>query len=116
MKIHPVDPVAESIMGLELRDVLVRQPRMLLHLLIAGEVMVKLMDVPGAPAGPTGGIAAATGLRYLTFWVTNLHELLAELEDAGVEVLRKPFEVAGTTAVLVADPDGNVVEFLHQPG
>lgn len=87
-----------------------------LHLLIAGEVMVKLMDVPGAPAGPKGGIGDATGLRYLTFWVTNLDELLAELEEAGVAVVRRPFEVAGTTAVLVADPDGNVVEFLHQPG
>jgi lactoylglutathione lyase len=86
-----------------------------LHLLIAGEVMVKLMHVPGAPAGPGGGIGDATGIRYLTFWVTNLHELLAELEAAGVTVVRPPFEVAGTTALLVADPDGNVVEFLHQP-
>ncbi len=86
-----------------------------LHLLIAGEVMVKLMDVPGASAGPTGDIGAASGLRYLTFWVTNLHELLEELTAAGVQVVRPPFEVAGTTAALVADPGGTVVEFLHQP-
>ena len=86
-----------------------------LHLLIAGEVMVKLVDVADAPVGPKGDIPDATGLRYLTFWVTNLDELLAELIAAGVTVVRPPFEVAGTTAVLVADPDGNVVEFLLQP-
>jgi len=86
-----------------------------LHLLIAGEILVKLADVPGAPAGPKGDIPEATGLRYFTFWVTNLHQLLAELEADGVAVVRAPFEVlAGTTALLVADPDGNVVEFLEQ--
>ena len=29
--------------------------------------------------------------------------------EAGVPVVRPPFEVAGTTGVLVADPDGNIV-------
>jgi catechol 2,3-dioxygenase-like lactoylglutathione lyase family enzyme len=87
-----------------------------LHLLIAGEVMVKLMAVPDAPAGPAGDVAAATGLRYLTFWVANLPELLEELTAAGVTVVREPFEVAGTTAAMVADPGGTIVEFLHQPG
>lgn len=86
-----------------------------LHLLIAGEVLVKLADVPGAPAGPKGDIPEATGLRYFTFWVTNLDELIAELEAAGVAFVRPPFEIAGTRGVLVHDPDGNVVEFLHQP-
>jgi len=86
-----------------------------LHLLIAGEVLVKLADVPEAPPSPKGDIPDATGFRYLTFWVTNLQELLAELVAAGVPVVRPPFEVvAGTTALLVADPDGNVVEFLEQ--
>ncbi len=85
-----------------------------LHLLIAGEMMIKLLDSPGSPAGPKGDIPEATGFRYLTFWISNLEELLGELTDAGVEVLRPPFDVApGTTGLLVLDPDGNVVEFLQ---
>ena len=86
-----------------------------LHLLIAGEMLVKLVDVPDAAAGPKGDIPEATGLRYVTFWVTNFTELVAELAAADVPTVRGPFEVAGTTAILVADPDGNVVEFLSQP-
>jgi glyoxylase I family protein len=86
-----------------------------LHLLIAGEMLIKLADVADAPAGAKGPIPAATGLRYVTFWVTNLDDLLAELTVAGVEVLQPPFEVIpGTTALLVFDPDGNVVELLEQ--
>jgi catechol 2,3-dioxygenase-like lactoylglutathione lyase family enzyme len=85
-----------------------------LHLLIAGEMLIKLLDAPGAPAGAKGDIPDATGFRYLTFWITNLDELLGELTAAGVEVLREPFVVVtNTTAVLVYDPDGNVVEFLE---
>lgn len=85
-----------------------------LHLLIAGEMLIKLLDSPGTPAGPKGDIAEATGLRYVTFWITNLAELHEELLAAGVEVLRPPFEVVtNTTALLVHDPDGNVVEVLE---
>lgn len=86
-----------------------------LHLLIAGEFMVKLMHIPDAPAGPRGELGSATGLRYFTFWVANLDELLDELRAAGTTVAREPFKVAGTTAAIVADPDGNLVEFLAQP-
>lgn len=104
------------------RDLLGFRPLMVLptefgdlHLLIAGEILVKLADVPDANAGPKGEIPEATGVRYLTFWVSNLDELLAELEAAEVTVLREPFEVVpGAMAFLVHDPDGNVVEFLEQ--
>lgn len=86
-----------------------------LHLLIAGEMLIKLADVPGAAPGAKGPIPEATGLRYVTFWVTNLDDLLSELTAAGIEVLQPPFEVVpGTRALLVFDPDGNVVEFLEQ--
>jgi len=103
------------------RDLLGFQPLSVLaretgdiHLLIAGEMLVKLVDAPTAAPGPKGAITDATGLRYVTFWVTNLSDLHTELTTAGVRVLREPFEVApGTTAMLVFDPDGNVVEILE---
>ncbi len=86
-----------------------------LHLLIAGEMLIKLKDSPSAVASPKGEIADATGFRYVTFWVANMAELLDGLRAAGVTIMREPFEVLpNTMAVLVADPDGNVVEFLEQ--
>lgn len=87
-----------------------------LHLLIAGEMLIKLKDSSSAARGPKGEIADATGLRYVTFWVSGMNDLLDELRAAGVNVMREPFEVLpNTMAALVTDPDGNVVEFLESP-
>lgn len=88
-----------------------------IHVLMAGETLLKIWDVPVAAPGTPGAIGAVTGLRYLSIWVTNQDELLTDLEAAGVDVLGEPHEVAaGTVAALVADPDGNVVEVLQESG
>ena len=88
-----------------------------IHVLAAGAALVKLVDVPGAPEGTKGEIDAAGGFRYLTIWVDNLDEVLADCRAAGVHVLAEPHEVApGTLALLVHDPDGNVVEVLGETG
>ncbi len=85
-----------------------------IHLLAAGDALVKLWDSPDAAEGPRGEIGAATGFRYLTIWVDNQDEVVAAARSAGSQVIAEAHEVApGAMAALVADPDGNVVELLE---
>ena len=91
----------------------------LMHRLWAAETMVKLVAPDPAPeaANPPGGLAAATGLRYFTFTVTNLDDVHEACMRAGAPVVHAPFLV--TPAVRIAmyeDPDGNHVEFLEHVG
>jgi catechol-2,3-dioxygenase len=86
-----------------------------IHLLAAGERLLKLVDAPDAPSHASGAITDASGLRYVSFWITNLDEVHDELVAASIDILKPPFEVAPSTrAMLVHDPDGNVVEFLEE--
>ena len=86
-----------------------------IHVLAAGEALVKLWDSPDAPEGPRGDIGAATGYRYLTIWVENQDEIVHAAREAGCEVIADAHEVApGTLAALIGDPDGNVVEVLQE--
>lgn len=75
--------------------------------------LVKLNNIP-ADGNPPGGIGGATGLRYFTISVSNLAEATAACEAAGYAVVRKPVEIRpGVTISIVADPEGNWVEFLQ---
>jgi predicted enzyme related to lactoylglutathione lyase len=88
-----------------------------MHRLWAAETMVKLVapEPAAAAANPPGGLRAATGLRYLTFIVTNLDEVFEDCLRAGAPVVRAPLTVApGTRIALVEDPEGNHVEFLER--
>jgi glyoxylase I family protein len=86
-----------------------------MHRLWCGDSLVKLVrfdDVPDA-SNPGGGLGGATGFRYLTIHVSNLNEMMAECEAAGVKILIPSNEIRpGVTIGIVEDPDGNVVEFL----
>lgn len=86
-----------------------------MHRLMCGDTMIKLVsheDTPSARA-PRGGIAGATGLRYLTMQITNLAEATNACAAAGVRVLIDQLEVRpGVTISMVEDPDGNWVEFV----
>lgn len=65
---------------------------------------------PTQPAGTHG----TTGYRYWTIHVTNLDEILATCTRAEVGVVRPVREIgAGVRIAIVADPDGNWVEFLQ---
>jgi catechol 2,3-dioxygenase-like lactoylglutathione lyase family enzyme len=73
---------------------------------------VKLDTNPEVSA-PPGGIAGATGYRYFTMHVENLAVITQECRDAGARVLVDCAEVRpGVTISMVADPDGNWVEFV----
>ncbi len=88
-----------------------------MHRLWAAETMVKLVapEPPPPAANPRGGLAAATGLRYFTFTVTNLDEVHAACVRAGAVIVSAPFEVVSQVRIaMVEDPDGNHVEFLER--
>ncbi|HEV3226630.1 MAG TPA: VOC family protein [Acidimicrobiales bacterium] len=79
-----------------------------------GSSVIKLVTTkkPTGPA-PGGGIQGAQGYRYWTISVSNLAELVAQCEGAGVKVVVPITELApGVVIAIVEDPDGNWVEFL----
>ena len=86
-----------------------------MHRLGFGDSFVKLIDPDDVPPAGTIGLDKALGFRYLTFQISNLEEVCAACEQAGV-----PFEVPakelrpGLTIAMVRDPDGNVVEFVQR--
>ena len=86
-----------------------------MHRLNCGDTLVKLVKYDEVPERDgSGGITAATGLRYFTMIVSNLAEIMAELEAAGVPVAVPITEVRpGVTIGMVEDPDGNWVEFVE---
>ena len=89
-----------------------------MHRLWAAESMIKLI-APESPAEqpviPGGLRAGAQGLRYFTFSVADLEELMADLKASGVTVIRDVTEMsAGVSIAIVEDPDGNHVEFLER--
>ena len=62
-----------------------------------------------------GGLAGGTGLRYLTFAVSNMDEVHAACTAAGATVTRAPFTfLPGTRIAMYEDPDGNAVELLER--
>jgi len=66
------------------------------------------------PTAVGGGIPGALGLRYLTMYVSNLDEMVAACEAADVPVLIPATVIrAGVKIAIVADPDGNSVEFVE---
>lgn len=87
-----------------------------MHRLKAGDSIVKVIETqprPEVQAAP-GGIRGATGYRYWTLHVRNLEQEVEKLRAARHEIVLGPKEVRpGVTIVMVADPDGNWVELLH---
>ena len=86
-----------------------------MYRLMCGTSLIKIVaphNPPGLVAAP-GGIGAATGYRYWTISVSNLHEAVAACQAAGTPVAVAPTEIRpGVTIAIVEDPDGNWVELL----
>lgn len=86
-----------------------------MHRLNCGDTLIKLVKLNTDPEKDgSGGIPAATGMRYFTMIVSNLSEIMTECEAAGIKVAVPITEVrAGVTIGMVEDPDGNWVEFVE---
>lgn len=72
---------------------------------IAGQQQVPL---------PEDTITAATGLRYLTFHVSSVDDIVRRCRDDGGTVLKEPERVpTGFVIAMLADPDGAIVELAQ---
>lgn len=85
-----------------------------MHQLLSGESMIKLVVLPETPAkAAPGGIPGSTGYRYWTISVSNMAEVLEECKAAGAKVVFGEKTIApGVRIAMLADPDGNWVELL----
>lgn len=86
-----------------------------MHRLLCGDSLIKLVVAASLPAAAApGGIQGASGYRYWTITVSNLTEMVKACSDAGVTVVWTEREIRpGVRIAMVADPDGNWVEFLQ---
>jgi catechol 2,3-dioxygenase-like lactoylglutathione lyase family enzyme len=86
----------------------------LMHQLACGDTVIKLVVLESTPAQAVpGGIQGATGFRYLTMTISNLTDVMSECAAQGYKVTVKEREIRpGVRIGIVADPDGNWVEFL----
>jgi glyoxylase I family protein len=87
----------------------------IMHRVQAGATTLKFVKLDNTPAlNVPGGPGAATGIRYLTIWVRNLHESVEGCRAGGHTVTLEPTVVrAGVTIAMIEDPDGNWVELLQ---
>ena len=85
-----------------------------MHQLGCGDSVIKLVVLESTPAqAAPGGIQGATGFRYLTMTVGNLSDVMNACAAQGHKITVKEREIRpGVRIGIVADPDGNWVEFL----
>jgi catechol 2,3-dioxygenase-like lactoylglutathione lyase family enzyme len=85
--------------------------------LMCGTSLIKVV-VPEKPLdvkAPGGGIQGAYGYRYWTISIDNIDDVLAKCEAGGYRVIVPRRNIReGVDIAIVADPDGNWVEFLQQ--
>ena len=84
-----------------------------MHRVRCGDSVLKLVDLAVKPEkhDATGGLNGATGLRYLTFFVTDMDEILARAAAAGHAIpIKRTTARPGVDIAMIADPDGNWVE------
>ena len=80
-----------------------------------GTSLIKVVEAAPKADAPPGGIAGGTGYRYWTLTVTELEALVDSLKAAEVPVIIPVTELRpGIRIAMVADPDGNWVEFLEE--
>lgn len=85
-----------------------------MHRMLCGDSLIKLVVMPDLPAAAApGGIQGAAGYRYWTITIANIAEMVKACADGGHKVVFGEREIRpGVKIAMVADPDGNWVEFL----
>lgn len=103
-----------DVLGLPYKEDL-RFPGGYQHRLQCGDSIIKLVSLDPAPSGraPEGAFGVATGVRYLSFPVTNLREVVEEVRQAGHDVPNGVMEFAPSFGfTMFQDPDGNWIELF----
>ncbi|MCU0872714.1 MAG: VOC family protein [Pirellulaceae bacterium] len=78
----------------------------------AGQTLIKLMDIAAPPPQRTADFAA--GVRWLTFFVDDLHRTVERLKADGVKFLADPVAAPDAAGVACAvDPDGILIELVQ---
>jgi glyoxylase I family protein len=84
-----------------------------LDLALGGEYIIELFSFPDPAQRPSRPEAA--GLRHLAFEVSNLDEVVAELENNSIIVeATRIDEFTGKRFTFISDPDGLPLEFCEK--
>ena len=86
-----------------------------MHRLRFGTSDFKLIEPTTVPPPGVLGLENQLGFRYVTFVVTDLTALCAELQGKGIEFTLPETQIRpGSRIAMVKDPDGNIVEFVER--
>ena len=78
----------------------------------AGNTLIKLMDIQNPPPTPSDEFSA--GVRWLTFIVEDIQNVIDSLEQKGVEFLSEPISAPDAVGVACTkDPDGILIELVQ---
>jgi catechol 2,3-dioxygenase-like lactoylglutathione lyase family enzyme len=89
-----------------------------LHRFAVGSNVLKVIELEQPSSSkPSGGPPeAAAGMRYITLYVRDLDAALEPVIANGHPIVTGPAEpVPGVRFAIIADPDGNCVEFVQGP-
>ena len=85
-----------------------------------GESLIKLVELEKGPSQPNGvghhgRLAAAYGIRYITLMVVNIVAIMERVEQTDTTITLPLTQLGnGALIAMVADPDGNIVEFVQE--
>lgn len=104
-----------DVLGLPYKEKL-EYPGGMQHRLSVGDSIVKLVTWEQPPAGtsPPGPANRATGIRYLSFAVANIKQIVTEVRAAGYSADDVAEFGPNFGFSFITDPDGNVIE-LYGP-
>ncbi len=78
----------------------------------AGNTLIKLMEIENPPKPSTDEFSA--GVRWLTFFVEDIHYSIENLNQNGVEFLSEPISAPDAAGVVCTkDPDGILIELVQ---
>jgi catechol 2,3-dioxygenase-like lactoylglutathione lyase family enzyme len=104
-----------DVLGLPYREKL-EYPGGMQERLNCGDSVIKLVtwEQPPAQRSPGGPANAATGIRYISFSVANIRQVVADVRAAGFEATDVGEFQPGLGFAFLVDPDGNQIE-LYGP-
>jgi len=77
----------------------------------AGETLIKLMQIDPPPPSDQGGFHA--GVRWLTFFVQDLNNVVSNLTARNVPFLSEPLRGLAGHFTCAQAPDGVILEFVQ---